>query len=167
MRDEASSGQFLPEPGAKAPQAPLGNQPARIAKNPVTLSSSMGDSPSPGLRSTGMGKTGISCGDAEPSRSQEDKPMGAEITRFKKADPTTGMIAELRRNGAIIVEGLIDGGIIDRINAEIDPHIQEADPEMEHINPFVGMFFGKETRHVAGMPGKSPTFALSPASCRT
>ena len=159
MRDEASSGQFLPEPGAKAPQAPLGNQPARIAKNPVTLSSSMGDSPSPGLCSTGMGKTGISFGDAEPSRSQEDKPMGAEITRFKKADPTTGMIAELRRNGAIIVEGLIDGGIIDRINAEIDPHIQEADPEMEHINPFVGMFFGKETRHVAGMPGKSPTFA--------
>ena len=84
--------------------------------------------------------------------------MSAEITRFKNGDPSEKMVAELRRNGAILVEDLISRDVIDRINAEVDPYVHTADPEMEHLNPFIGAFFGEETRHVAGMPGKSPAF---------
>ena len=85
--------------------------------------------------------------------------MAAEITRFKSGDPTDGMLAGLRSDGAIIVEGLIPRDTIDRINDEVDPYIEAANPGMEHLNPAIGWFFGQQTRHVAGMPGKSPTFA--------
>ena len=83
----------------------------------------------------------------------------AEITRFKNGDPTDKILETLLADGAVIVEDLIPRDTIDAINAEVDPYIEAADPGMEHLNPAIGFFFGKETRHVSGMPGKSETFA--------
>jgi ectoine hydroxylase-related dioxygenase (phytanoyl-CoA dioxygenase family) len=45
------------------------------------------------------------------------------------------------------------------LNAEIDPHLEQANPEMPHINPAIAAFFGPQTRHVAGVASKSGTFA--------
>jgi len=85
--------------------------------------------------------------------------MTATLERLKADAPTTDITAALQRDGAVIVENLIGKDVISRINDEVDPHIAEADPEMEHLNPAIAFFFGKETRHVAGMPGKSRSFA--------
>jgi ectoine hydroxylase-related dioxygenase (phytanoyl-CoA dioxygenase family) len=85
--------------------------------------------------------------------------MTATIERLKANAATEDIVTRLRRDGAVIVENLIDSDVIARINEEVDPYVTDADPTMEHLNPAIGFFFGKETRHVAGMPGKSRSFA--------
>jgi ectoine hydroxylase-related dioxygenase (phytanoyl-CoA dioxygenase family) len=85
--------------------------------------------------------------------------MTATLERLKPHAPADDIVALLQRDGAVIVEELIGADAIARINAEIDPYVQAADPGMDHVNPAVGFFFGKETRHVAGLPGRSRTFA--------
>ena len=44
------------------------------------------------------------------------------------------------------------------VNAEVQPHVALADPDMRHLNPGVQIFHA-QTRHVSGLAGKSPTFA--------
>ena len=85
--------------------------------------------------------------------------MSAQIEHVKADTPAEKIVEVLRRDGAVIVEDLIGRDAIARINDEVDPWVADADPEMEHLNPAIAFFFGKETRHVAGMPGKSRTFA--------
>ena len=85
--------------------------------------------------------------------------MTAKLERLKASAPSEDISAVLRRDGAVIVEELIGSDVIDRVNEEVHEHIEAANPEMEHLNPAIAFFFGKETRHVAGMPGKSRSFA--------
>ena len=85
--------------------------------------------------------------------------MTAKLERLPSDAAASEIVSVLRRDGAVIVENLIDDEVVARINAEVDPHVAAADPGMDHLNPAVAWFFGKETRHVAGMPGKSRAFA--------
>ena len=85
--------------------------------------------------------------------------MTARLEHLEADAPASDIVALLQRDGALIVDRLIDADAIARINAEVDPYVEAADPGMAHLNPAIGFFFGKETRHVAGMPGKSRTFA--------
>ena len=75
------------------------------------------------------------------------------------ATPTSLVIETLLRDGAVIVEGLIDAPTFAAINTEIDPHVAAADPAAKHINPALDFFFGNRTRHVSSLSAKSPTFA--------
>ena len=85
--------------------------------------------------------------------------MAAQLARVAADAPLDEMLAPLRRDGAVIVEDLIGADVIGRVNAEVDEYVEAADPGMSHLNPGVQFFFGKETRHVAGIPGKSRSFA--------
>ena len=85
--------------------------------------------------------------------------MSATLEHVAANTPVDEIVTVLRRDGAVIVEDLIDTDVIGRINREVDVHVGAADPEMQHLNPAIQFFFGKETRHVAGMPGKSRSFA--------
>lgn len=69
------------------------------------------------------------------------------------------VIAALREHGGVIVEGLLSPATVARINDEVGPYVEAADPAAKQINPFLEEFFGKRTRHVASITGKSPTFA--------
>ena len=85
--------------------------------------------------------------------------MAAELQRMQADASPSDIVAALRRDGAVIVENLIGADTIARINDDVDPHVEAADPTMEHLNPAIGFFFGQETRHVSGLPGKSRAFA--------
>ena len=67
--------------------------------------------------------------------------------------------AALAEHGGVIVEDLIDAETVARINAELDPYVEAADPAAAHLNPALEFFFGKYTRHVTSITGKSATFA--------
>jgi len=82
-----------------------------------------------------------------------------EITRFS-ADASSDRVMEaLERHGAVIVEGVLDRETTERINREVDPPLQAADPAMPHLNAAIAAFFGTQVRHLSGLAGKSPTFA--------
>jgi ectoine hydroxylase-related dioxygenase (phytanoyl-CoA dioxygenase family) len=85
--------------------------------------------------------------------------MPQRLERLPASAPPSEITHHLRREGAVIVENLIAPDVIARINDEVDEHVAASDPNMEHLNPGIQFFFGKETRHVAGMPGKSRSFA--------
>jgi ectoine hydroxylase-related dioxygenase (phytanoyl-CoA dioxygenase family) len=83
----------------------------------------------------------------------------AELKRFHADEPVESIVDALNAEGAVVVEQLIDRETIDALNDEVHEHIEAADPEREHLNPAIAFFFGKHTRHVSGVAGKSRTFA--------
>jgi len=85
--------------------------------------------------------------------------MTAALEVLGVASSAEGILSVLQRDGAVIVENLIDDEVIRAINGEVEEHVAAANPAMEHLNPAIGVFFGKQTRHVSGLPGKSSTFA--------
>lgn len=81
------------------------------------------------------------------------------LTRLSATAPPEALHAALARDGALIVEDLLDTDTRDRIDSEIAPLLAAADPGMTHLNPAITAFFGPGVRHLSGLAGKSPTFA--------
>jgi ectoine hydroxylase-related dioxygenase (phytanoyl-CoA dioxygenase family) len=72
--------------------------------------------------------------------------------------PADQVVGALLRDGAVIVRDLLSQDVVRAINAEVQPYVDLADPDMRHLNAGV-QFFHAQTRHVSGLAGKSPTFA--------
>ena len=84
----------------------------------------------------------------------------AILPRLSAASAGTADVnAALAEHGGVIVEDLIDAETVARINAELDPYVEAADPAAAHLNPALEFFFGRRTRHVTSITGKSATFA--------
>jgi len=81
------------------------------------------------------------------------------LSRLKSTEPSEKIVAALREAGAVIVDDLLGEELLGRLNAEIDEHLERADPERKLINPIVQGFFGPETRHVTDVAAKSRAFA--------
>jgi ectoine hydroxylase-related dioxygenase (phytanoyl-CoA dioxygenase family) len=84
--------------------------------------------------------------------------MRAELPRLHRSASIDEIAAALGTSGGVIVEEMLDAATLSRLNAELDPHVEQADPTMDHINPAIAVFFGPQTRHVAGVASKSETF---------
>ena len=85
--------------------------------------------------------------------------MASRPPRLQSADPLEDGVAALREHGALVIEGLLDRSTLARFNAELDPHVNEARPDRDFLNPGLAWFFGKRTRHVTAVASKSRTFA--------
>lgn len=72
--------------------------------------------------------------------------------------PGDQVVGALLQDGAVIVRDLLSRDVVAAINAEVDPFVEAADPDMRHLNPGVQIFHA-QTRHVSGLAGKSRTFA--------
>jgi ectoine hydroxylase-related dioxygenase (phytanoyl-CoA dioxygenase family) len=83
------------------------------------------------------------------------------LQRLAASSPASDLVAALELDGAVIVEDLLDGDVLARFNAELDPHLAAARPgkDREFINDMIKWFFGAETRDVTGVAGKSRVFA--------
>jgi hypothetical protein len=80
--------------------------------------------------------------------------------RYDASDATTETVIEaMITDGAVIVDGMIATGVLHRMLEDVSPHVDNADPKMEHVSPILQWFFGDRTRHVAALVGKSPAFA--------
>lgn len=85
--------------------------------------------------------------------------MTGDIRRLTPSSGAEAIVSGLEETGAVIVEGLLENDVLARFNAELDPLLAAASPEREFINPLIGEFFGKHTRHLCAVAAKSPTFA--------
>jgi ectoine hydroxylase-related dioxygenase (phytanoyl-CoA dioxygenase family) len=62
----------------------------------------------------------------------------------------------LRRDGAIIVEGLLAADVVDQLNRDLDPHVATRAPGFSAGHD--DTFYGTNTKRVQGIPAKSRTF---------
>jgi ectoine hydroxylase-related dioxygenase (phytanoyl-CoA dioxygenase family) len=85
--------------------------------------------------------------------------MTAVLTHLQATDPVADVVAVLRDEGGVIVEGLLGLDVLERFNAELDPLLAQARPDRTFLNPGLDFFFGTRTRHVTAVASKSPTFA--------
>jgi len=89
--------------------------------------------------------------------------MGATVGRLGSGASTeetvAAVVAALHTDGVVIVEGLIPPSVVHSVNREVEPYFTAADPGMRHLNPALDGFFGRCTKHVSGLAGKSRTFA--------
>ncbi len=75
------------------------------------------------------------------------------------SDSTEDIVKAIEADGAVIVRDVLDGDLLDTLHQDLAPLLAAADPEMEHLNPAIGAFFGKRVRHISAMAGKSQRFA--------
>lgn len=68
--------------------------------------------------------------------------------------------AILDRDGAVVIDGLLDDEVVARVNAEVEAVVDAADPSAPLFNPIMTAFHGPTTKQVTGMPGISRTFAV-------
>ncbi|MCU1464678.1 MAG: Mitomycin antibiotic biosynthesis protein [Actinomycetia bacterium] len=86
------------------------------------------------------------------------RPSDGRLHTMELGAPAEEVVDALMRDGAVIVRDLLSAHVVDAINAEVQPFVDAADPDMRHLNPGV-QYFHAQTRHVSGLAGKSPTFA--------
>lgn len=86
--------------------------------------------------------------------------MPPTLRRFRRDDDPDALHAALRDDGAIIIDGLLDAGVVARINDEVEAAVAAADPAAPLFNPLLQMFHGARTRQVSGVAGLSRTFAV-------
>jgi ectoine hydroxylase-related dioxygenase (phytanoyl-CoA dioxygenase family) len=80
-----------------------------------------------------------------------------EIPRLRRTDSIESVLEGLDDAGAVIIEQLINDAEVEAIARELRPHVEAADPNMEHINDVLATFF-EGVRSVTGLAGKSATF---------
>src|SRR6185312_6873746 len=73
--------------------------------------------------------------------------------------PATELIAALERDGAVIIDDLLDADLLARFNTELDPLLTAPPAHGEFINPAIEFFFGSNTRHITAVPAKSRVFS--------
>jgi ectoine hydroxylase-related dioxygenase (phytanoyl-CoA dioxygenase family) len=84
----------------------------------------------------------------------------AKLRRLPAADGADAVLEALDSDGGAVVEGLLGPETVAAINDDLEAHLAAADPAMRHINPAIDAFFGKRTRHVTGLAGKSRHVAI-------
>ena len=52
--------------------------------------------------------------------------MATAIEHVRATDSVETVLQVLRRDGVVVVEGLVDPPVLDRINRDLDPHMAEA-----------------------------------------
>jgi ectoine hydroxylase-related dioxygenase (phytanoyl-CoA dioxygenase family) len=84
-----------------------------------------------------------------------------ELQRVPASAPAEQIAGALERDGAVIVEDLLDADLLARFNAEIDPFLEAAPAAKDRpfINDAIQWFFGAQTRDVTGVAGRSRVFA--------
>src|SRR5690242_8288737 len=85
--------------------------------------------------------------------------MSAPISRFKVDADIDAVHEAIMRDGVVIVEGLLDADVVERVNADVEAAVAAADPNETFFNPVLTAFQGLHTKQVAGVPGLSRTFA--------
>ena len=85
--------------------------------------------------------------------------MSAGIARLAAAAPIDHVVAALREDGAVIVEGVLDPDLLARFNAEIDPMLAQVSPERSYLNSAIDFFYGDRVRQITGVAARSRIFA--------
>jgi ectoine hydroxylase-related dioxygenase (phytanoyl-CoA dioxygenase family) len=86
--------------------------------------------------------------------------MSVAIESVEVATQPDDIWGVLQRDGAVIIEGLLDREVLARVNEEVEAAVAAADPSEPYFNEVLSAFHGPQTRQVTGLPGVSRTFAV-------
>ena len=92
--------------------------------------------------------------------------MSAAIQRFAATSDPDAVCAALELDGAVIIEGLLDLDVVERVNDELGAAIDAANPDDALFNPIMQAFHGPCTKQITGGPALSRTFAID-VMCNT
>lgn len=82
----------------------------------------------------------------------------AEVFSIDRNTPADDAMAILNRDGAVVYRNLVDSDVIDQVATELDPYLKRAfDGE--------GDFWGYNTKRIASLVAKSPTYGTHLATC--
>ncbi len=84
--------------------------------------------------------------------------MAPAIEHVRATDSGETILQVLRRDGVVVVDGLVDPTTLDRINRDLDPHLAKAALTTPELNEFIQHFFGDKTRRIGALPAKSRAF---------
>src|SRR5438270_5488971 len=84
----------------------------------------------------------------------------ATSERFGVTSDPDAIHGAIERDGAVIIEGLLSGDVVERVNAEVEEAVAAADPEGAMFDPIIKAFQGPRTKQVTGVSAISPTFAV-------
>jgi ectoine hydroxylase-related dioxygenase (phytanoyl-CoA dioxygenase family) len=84
--------------------------------------------------------------------------MAEAIPRLRATDPTAEIVRALNETGVVLVDDMLEPGVLEPFNAEIDAFLEAADPNRKLVNPLIEGFFGPHTQHITGVAAKSRTF---------
>ncbi len=84
--------------------------------------------------------------------------MSASIPRLAASEPSEHIVAALREDGAVIVEGVLASGVLARFNAELDPLLEQVSPVRAYLNPVIDFFYGDRVRQITGVATRSRIF---------
>jgi ectoine hydroxylase-related dioxygenase (phytanoyl-CoA dioxygenase family) len=84
--------------------------------------------------------------------------MNADIPRLAASAPTERVVEALREHGAAIVEDVLAPDLLRRFNAEIDPILEQVNPERSYLNPVLDLFYGNRVRQITGVATRSRVF---------
>ncbi len=86
--------------------------------------------------------------------------MGATIEHVSVDADIDAIYRIVERDGAVIVDDLLDAVVVARVNEEVGTAVEASDPNAEMFNPVIAQFHGAQTKQVSGVPGISRTFAV-------
>lgn len=85
--------------------------------------------------------------------------MATHLKRIKNTSSSEILHEHLQRDGAVIVEDLLSAEQLNRLNSDLDSHIQTAGPGLRHPTATDMIeFYGQSTVRIDGLPAKSETF---------
>ncbi|MDH5236772.1 MAG: phytanoyl-CoA dioxygenase family protein [Acidimicrobiia bacterium] len=82
------------------------------------------------------------------------------LRHHSTVDDPDAIVAALETDGAVIIDDFLAADVVAALNAELDPVMADAPTERSFINDGVAYFFGERTRHLTGIAGRSPGFAV-------
>ena len=80
--------------------------------------------------------------------------MTDSLERLPAGTPSAEFVAALRRDGAVVVEGLIDAAAALRVDNELAPHAERRTPGYSSHEEF----WGPRTKRFQSLPSRSPSF---------
>jgi ectoine hydroxylase-related dioxygenase (phytanoyl-CoA dioxygenase family) len=80
------------------------------------------------------------------------------VPRLAATDSADEVVRALHEHGAVIVEGVLDAGLLARFNAELDPILDTTSPVRPYLNPAIDFFYGDRVRQITGVASRSRIF---------
>ena len=84
--------------------------------------------------------------------------MNASIPHLTASASADEIVAGLRAQGAVIVEGVLAPDLLARFNAELDPILESVSPKRSYLNPAIDWFYGDRVRQITGVAAHSRIF---------
>jgi ectoine hydroxylase-related dioxygenase (phytanoyl-CoA dioxygenase family) len=82
-----------------------------------------------------------------------------QLDYLKRTAQLAAVVDVLERDGAVVLEGMLDRSVVQELNTSLSSSLDRADQVAPHfVNPTVAAFFGDRTGNVTSLAAKCPAF---------